>query len=140
METKEQDFFRRNPEGTIIVALDDRKDGLLFGAVELRNGEEMWLDYELEFSQDGSMAALFQGGEDTPALEYHARGRRLDTITPPDRLLVFWNHGQRSLSVDGEPLSPGEITASAPREAAPWLIRFPNWLLEWERRPGPFCG
>lgn len=132
METKGRDFFRRNPEGAIIVALDDRKDGLLFGAVELRNGEEMWLDYELGFSQRGSMVSLFRGVDDMPAIEYQASARRLDTITPPGRLLVFWNHGRCSLSVDGAPLSPGEVTASAPREVTPWLIRFPNWLPKWE--------
>lgn len=132
METKEQDFFKNNPEGAIIVALDSQKDGLLFGAVELRNGEEMWLDYELEFNRHGSMVMLFRDPEDTPVLEYHASGRRVDTVTSPGRLLVFWNRGRRSLAVDGDPLSPGEITASAPRAVTPWLLRFPGWLPKQE--------
>lgn len=72
METKEQNFFRSNPERSVIVALDDREDGLLFGAVELRGGEELWLDYELEFSQDSCVVSLFRGAEDVPVLEYHA--------------------------------------------------------------------
>lgn len=132
MGREKQDFFRSNPEGAIIVALDDRKDGLLFGAAELRNGQEMWLDYELEFSQDGSAVSLFRGAEDTPAVEYCVRGRRVDTVTPPDRLLILWNHGQRSLAVGGEPLSPGAMTASAPQGATPWLLRFAGWLSAWE--------
>lgn len=132
MEMNEQDFFRSNPEGAIIVALDDQEDGLLFGAVELRNGEENWLEYELEFESDGETVSLYRGAEDTPTLEYHAGRRRVDTVTLPGRLLVFWNHGRHSLAVDGDPLSPGELTACAPQGAAPWLIRFASWLPEWE--------
>lgn len=132
METREQDFFRSNPEGSVIVALDDREDGLLFGAVELRGGEELWLDYELEFSQDSCVVSLFRGAADVPVLEYHAGGRHLDTMTPPNRLLVFWNHGRRALAVDGEPLSQGKITASAPEKVTPWLLQFPSWLQKWE--------
>lgn len=132
MEAKKQDFFRNNPEGAIIVALDNRKDELLFGAVELRNSEEMRLDYELEFSRDGSIVSLFQQTEDAPKLEYHAKGRQVDTVTPPDRLLIFWNCGRRTLTVDGESLSPGEITAYIPQGVIPWLLRFPNWLQKWK--------
>ena len=132
METKAQSFFRNNPEGAVIVALDSREDGLLFGAAELQSGKETWLEYELEFSRDGCVVSLFRGGNDTPALEYCTRGRRLDTVTPSDRLLVLWNRGRRALAVDGEPLSPGEITAFAPQGAVPWLIRFASWLPEWE--------
>lgn len=132
METKKQSFFQNNPEGAVIVALDDQKDGFLFGAVELRNGEELWLDYELGFGREGSIVSLFRGTEDTPELEYRARGRRVEAVAPPERLLVFWNHGRRSLAVDGKPLSPGEITAFAPQGAAPWLIRFASWLPKWK--------
>ena len=132
METKEQDFFRNNPEGSVVVALDDREDGLLFGAVELRNGEENWLEYALEVELDGETVSLYRGAEDTPTLEYHAGRRRLYTMTPPDRLLVFWNYGRRALVVDGEPLPQGEITASAPEKVTPWLLQFPSWLQKWE--------
>lgn len=132
METKEQDVFRSGREGAVIVALDERKDGLLFGAVELRNGEELWLDYELELSPEGGAVSLFRGAEDVPVLEYHASGRRLDTVSPPDRMLIFWNHGRRALAADGEPLAPGEIAAFAPQGATPWLLRFAGWLSKRE--------
>lgn len=123
-------FFTRNPEGAVIVALDCQWDGLLFGAAELRDGAVRWLDYELEFSQGGSMVSLFRGAEDTPALEYLVRGRRADTVTPPDRLLILWNRGPCPLAVDGDPLPPGEITACAPQGITPWLLRFASWLPE----------
>ena len=125
---QENKFFRNNPEGAVIVALDSRKDGLLFGAVELRAGDELWLDYEMEFGSNGDMVSLYRGAEDAAALEYRARGRRVDILTPPDRLLILWNRGRRSLAVDGEPLSPEELLASAPEGAAPWLLRFASWL------------
>lgn len=123
-----QDFFRDNPEGAVIIALDSREDGLLFGAIELRGGEETWLDYELERGPDGSLVSLYRGAEDSPVLEYCARGRRVDVMTHPDRLLFLWNRGRRALAVDGEPLSQGELYASAPKDMTPWLLRFASWL------------
>lgn len=128
METKESQFFRDNPEGAVIVALDSQEDGLLSGAVELRGGEESWLDYEMESSMDGDTVSLYRGTEDTPVLEYCAKGRRADVVTPPDRLLILWNRGRRALAVDGEPLSPEEICTSAPVGVIPWLLRFAGWL------------
>lgn len=132
MEGTTADFFISNPEGAVIVALDSQEDGLLSGAAQLWNGEEIWLEYELEFSPDGDIVSLFREAEDTPALEYRVRGRRVDTVTPPDRLLILWNRGKRALAVDGDSLSPGEITAAAPQGVTPWLLRFASWLLEWE--------
>lgn len=128
METNEREFFRSNPEGAIIVALDSREDGLLFGAVELRGGEQHWLDYELESTPDSDMGSLYRQTEDTPLLEYRAKGRRVDTLVIPDRLLMFWNCGCQALAVDGEPLSPGELSASVPEGVTPWLLRFADWL------------
>lgn len=128
METDKQEFFKSNPEGAVIIALDSREDGLLFGAVELRGGEETWLDYELEFSGGGDSVSLYRGAEDLPVVEYHVRGRRVDTITHPDRLLILWNHGRRALAVDGEPLSPRELLTSTPEGMTPWLLRFAGWL------------
>ena len=113
METKEQDVFRSGREGAVIVALDERKD-------------------ELELSPEGGAVSLFRGAEDVPVLEYHASGRRLDTVSPPDRMLIFWNHGRRALAADGEPLAPGEIAAFAPQGATPWLLRFAGWLSKRE--------
>lgn len=127
MKTSERDFFRNNPEGAVIVALDSRKDGLLFGAVELRGGRESWLEFELESSPDGDAVSLYRGVEDSPALEYFARGRRVDVTTHPNRLLIFWNRGRQALAVDGEPLSPGELFSSAPEGATPWLLRIAGW-------------
>lgn len=121
-------FFGDNPEGALIVALDSREDDLLFGAVELRAGQESWLDYEMEFGSDGDTVSLYRGAEDAAVLEYRTRGRRVDILTPPDRLLILWNRGQRALAVDGEPLSPGEVLASAPESVTPWLLRFAGWL------------
>ena len=132
METARENFFRDNPEGAIIVALVCRKDVLLFGAAELLVGEESWLDYELVSGPDGGMVSLYRETDDVPVVEYHARGRRVDIVTAPDRLLILWNHGRRALAVDGEPLSPGEITSSVPQNAAPWLLRFAAWLPDWE--------
>lgn len=131
MEENATDFFASNPEGAVFVALDSREEGALFGTVELRKGEEVWLDYELEPSLTGDMVSLFRGAEDTPALKYCVRGRRVDTVAPPERLLVYWNRGRRTLAVDGEPLLPGEITASAPQGVTPWLLRFAGWMLAW---------
>lgn len=128
METNEQKFFRNNPEGAVIAALDSREDALLFGAVELRDGEETWLNYELESGPDGDLVSLYRETEDTPLLEYHVRGRRTGLIMHPDRLLILWNHGRQALTVDGELLSPGEVSASAPEDATPWLLRFADWL------------
>lgn len=128
MRTEETRFFRDNPEGAVIVALDDQEDGLLCGAVELRGGEESWLDYEMEFWPDGDAVSLYRGAEDTPVLEYHAKGRRVDVVTQPDRLLILWNRGRCALAVDGEPLSPKEIHISAPAGVTPWLLRFAGWL------------
>lgn len=132
MEGTTASFFIRNPEGAVIVALDCQRDGLLFGAVELRDGAVRWLDYELEFSQGGSMVSLFRGAEDTPALEYLVRGRRVDTVTPPDRLLILWNRSPYALAVDGDLLPPGEIAACAPQGITPWLLRFASWLPKWK--------
>ena len=128
MEMGKNKFFGDNPEGALIVALDSREDGLLFGAVELWAGQESWLDYEMEFGSDGDTVSLYRGAENAAVLEYYARGRRVDTMTLPDRLLVLWNRGHRALAIDGEPLSPGEVLASAPEGATPWLLRFANWL------------
>lgn len=128
MKTGEQEFFTSNPEGAVIIALDSREDALLFGAVELRGGEEAWLDFELEPGPDGDIVSLYRGTEDLPMLEYCARGRRVDLITHPDRLLVLWNHGRQALAVDGESLSPGELSASVPEGVTPWLLRFARWL------------
>ena len=125
---KESDFFRENPEGVIIVALDSRRDGFLFGAVELRWGEEAWLDYGLEFGSEDDMVSLYRCADDTPMLEYRVKERRVDTVTRPDRLLVLWNHGEQTLSVDGDPLSPDEIFTSVPQGITPWLFRFADWL------------
>lgn len=128
MKTDEQKFFKSNPEGAVIIALDSREDALLFGAVELRGGEDAWLDFELEPGPDGDIVSLYRGAEDLPMLEYCARGRQVDLITHPDQLLVLWNHGRRALAVDGDPLSPGELSASAPVGVTPWLLRFARWL------------
>lgn len=128
METDKCKFFKSNPEGVVIIALDSRKDGLLFGAVELRDGEGIWLDFELESGPGGNMVSLYRGAEDLPVLEYCARGRRTDMITHPDRLLLLWNRSRQALAVDGEPLSPGELSASAPEGVTPWLLRFASWL------------
>lgn len=128
MEGKTADFFVRDSEGAIIVALDSREDGLLFGAAELRDGEEAWLNYELESGPNGGMVSLYRDTDDIPVVEYHARGQRVDIVTAPDRLLILWNHGRRALAVDGEPLLPGEMTASTPQGATPWLLRFAGWL------------
>ena len=128
MEMGKNKFFRDNPEGALIVALDSREDGLLFGAVELRAGQESWLDYEMEFGSDEDTVSLYRGAEDTAVFEYRARGRLVDTMTLPDRLLVLWNRGLRALAVDGKPLPPGEVFASAPEGKTPWLLRFANWL------------
>lgn len=128
MEANEQKFFKSNPEGAVIIALDSREDGLLFGAVELQGGEETWLDYELELAPDGDAVSLYRGAEDSPVLEYRARGRRVDMITHPDRLLILWNRGWRALAVDGEPLSQGELSASVPEGVTPWLLRLASWL------------
>lgn len=128
MEASEQEFFKRNPEGTVIVALDRRKDGLLFGGVELRSGEESWLDFELESGPDGDTVSLYRETEDTPLLEYCAKGRRVDVTVHPNRLLILWNRGRRALAVDGEPLSPGELFTSVPEGVTPWLLWFARWL------------
>lgn len=128
MEGKTTDFFINGPEGAVIVALDNQQDGLLFGAAELRDGGEAWLDYEFGSDPDGDMVSLYREAADVPVVEYHARGRRVDIVTSPDRLLIVWNHGRRALAVDGEPLSPGEMTASVPQGATPWLLRFADWL------------
>lgn len=40
METARENFFRDNPEGAVVAALDSREEGLLFGAVELRAGRK----------------------------------------------------------------------------------------------------
>lgn len=128
MEINERKFFKINPEGAVIIALDSREDALLFGAVELRGGEEAWLDFELEPGPDGDIVSLYRGTEDLPMLEYCARGRRVDLITHTDRLLILWNHGRQALAVDGEPLSSGELSASAPKSVTPWLLRFARWL------------
>lgn len=130
METDEQEFFKSNPEGAVMIALDSREDGVLFGGVELRSGWELWLDYELESGGDGNTVSLYRGAEDQPVVEYHVQGRRVDLITHPDRLLVLWNPGRQALAVDGEPLSPGELSASAPEGVTPWLLRFARWLPE----------
>lgn len=66
---KRTEIFQNNPERAIIVALDSWKDGLLFGAVELRDGEENWLDYKLEPGPDGDVVSLYRETEDTPLLE-----------------------------------------------------------------------
>ena len=128
MGTNEREFFRNNPEGAVIVALDSREDGLLFGAAELRSGEESWLDFALESGPDGDMVSLYRETEDTPLLEYCAKSRRVDVTVHPDRLLILWNRGRRALAVDGEPLSPGELLNSAPEGITPWLLRFASWL------------
>lgn len=128
MEQKTLDFFRKNPEGAVIVALDDQRDGFLFGAVELRDGEETWLDYELECTLSADFVFLYRQTEDMPALVYRAGGRRVDVVAPPDRMLILWNRGRRALAVDGDPLSPGEVSASVPKGAIPWLLRFAHWL------------
>lgn len=126
---KKKDWsFLRNPEGAVIVALDSREDGLLLGAVELRGGEESWLDYEMESDREGGIVSLYRGGEDEPVLEYHARDRRAEVMTPPGRPLILWNHGRRALAVDGDPLSPGEVSGSIPAGTIPWLLRFASWL------------
>ena len=102
------------------MALDSQRDGLLFGAAELRDGGEAWLDYELGSDPDGDMVSLYREAADVPVVEYHARGRRVDIVTSPDRLLIVWNHGRRA--------SPGEMTASVPQGATPWLLRLADWL------------
>lgn len=121
-------FFKSNPEGAVIIALDSHQDGLLFGAVELRGGKETWLDYELERGLDSDTVSLYRETEDSPVLEYCAQGRRVDLITHPNRLLILWNRGRRALAVDGEPLSPGDLSASAPMGVTPWLLRLASWL------------
>lgn len=128
MNSNENTFFTDNPEGALIAALDSRKDGLLFGAVELRCGDHLWLDCELDSAPSGTTVSLFREAEDAPVFAYRAKGRRVDIVTPPDRLLILWNRGRRALAVDGEPLSPGEVYACAPEGAVPWLLRFANWL------------
>lgn len=128
MKAENWDFLKADPEGAVVVALDDREDGLLFGAVELRHAEELWLNYELEFGVDDHAVSLYREAEDTPVLAYRARKRRVDVEIPPDRLLIFWNRGRRALAVDGEPLSPGEIFASAPEGRISWLLQFAGWL------------
>lgn len=128
METDRRDFFKSNPEGTVIIALDSRRNGLLFGGVELRSGRELWLDYELESGGDGDMVSLYRGAEELPVVEYHVRRRRVNMITHPDRLLILWNRGRQALAVDGEPMSPGELLGSAPEGITPWLLRFASWL------------
>lgn len=132
MKAENWDFLKADPEGAAVVALDDREDGLLFGAVELRGGEEIWLDYELEFNPDDSVVSLYREAEDTPVLIYRARKRRVDIEIPPDRLLIFWNRGRRALAVGGEPLSPDEAFAEVPEDKTPWLLRFASWLPWWE--------
>lgn len=128
METSEQEFFKRTPEGAVIIALDSRRDGLLFGGGELRDGRKLWLDYELESGGDGDTVSLYRGAEDQPVVECYVRGRRVDMITHPDRLLILWNHGRRALAVDGEPLSPGDLLTSVPEGVTPWLLRLADWL------------
>lgn len=126
-------FFNDNPEGAIIVALDSRNAGLLFGAVELRGGDEVWMEYEMGLSSECDMVSLYRTTSDTPPLEYRTIGRKVEIVTPPDRLLIFWNHGSRTLFVDGKPLPPGKIAAFAPEEGVPWLLRFANWLPNWRQ-------
>lgn len=128
MKTKDWNFFKSNPEGAIIMALDSREADLLFGAVELHSGEETWLEYEAEFNLDGDVVSLYQETADTPVLEYSANGRRMDLITEPDRLLILWNRGRRTVTMDGRILPPGEITASVPLNVTPWFLRFASWL------------
>ena len=130
MKKKNPDFYKINPEGAVIVALDSQENGLLFGAVERRSGEETWLDYELEFTLDGDIVSLYREAEDLPMLVYQTKGRRVDVIAPPDRLLVLWNRGRCALAVDGDPLFPGEVSASAPKGYIPWLFRVASWLPE----------
>lgn len=128
VEARERDFFRTSPEGAVVLALDGRRDGLLFGAVELRDGGEAWLDYELEPAPGGVACSLYRGAGEIPALAYWAGGRRAEIVSPPRRTLIVWNRGPWALSVDGEPLSPGEVSASTPAGAAPWMLRFAGWL------------
>ena len=130
MEKETRNDIPDTPEGAVIVALDSREEGFLFGAVELRNGEERWLEYELEPDQEGDAVSLYREEEYEPMMEYRARGRRLDTLAGPGRLLLLWNRGKRALTVDGEPLDPGNLTASAPKGVTPWLLRLAPWLLE----------
>ena len=131
MAAKYQDFFRVNPEGAVIIALDSCADGLLFGAVELQSGEETWLDYESKFDLDSSMVSFYRKSEGSPVLMYCVKGRQTGIITHPNRLLILWNRSRRELSVDGEPLSHGELSASAPEGITPWLFRLANWLPRW---------
>ena len=128
MEKEALVFFKVNPEGAVIVALDDQKDGLLFGAVELQGGTETWLDYELEFTLDNDTVSLYRQAEDTPVLIYHVRKRQVDVVAPPDRMLILWNRSRRALAVDGDSLSPGEVFASVPEGTTPWMLRFACWL------------
>lgn len=128
MKAEHWDYAKAGPEGVAVVALDGREEGLLFGAVELRGGEEVWLDYELEFDLDGTAVSLYRAAEDIPVLTYCARGRRADIEVPPDRPLVLWNRGRRALAVDGEPLLPGRIFVHVPEGCTPWLLRFADWL------------
>lgn len=131
---EKQDWgFLTAPEGAVIVALEEGMEGLLYGAVELRGGEKHWLDYELADTPGGDvLVSLFREGEDASLFVYLAGARRADTETPSDRLLILWNRGQRALASDGEPLSPGELSASAPEGAVPWMLRFAGWLLNRE--------
>lgn len=124
--------YKDSPEGAVIVALDSREDGFLLGAVELRSGEETWLEYELELTPEDDMVSLYRGGDDKPVLVYCVKGRRVEVVTHPDRMLIFWNRGRRALAVDGKALFPGELSASAPRGTTPWLLRFASWLPERE--------